>query len=1645
MMAKLSQFYLVSGLFDHKGDKPFPIKTKSVRLIVNTLVAIKDEESKQIKSFGLDAQGQANQAEVNPESLQVYMVDAYGRICNFDKGAQKDSGDIPAEPMSASADIKTLSTQSKLYFPAKRAALYSLLTQGYDDWVQSLRKLLAGIESQGTGDFSPSISLQEQLENPISLSVKDYFITPSGVAKTEDEQAYANWYADNKDQELPVIVMPRIRGVVISFSSDIYRGATITIRDRSGKLCFQGSDSVDVVDNIPKKHIATVQDVDDMGYAAVFYDTEDLIGKAEKIQDQVFRIEVAVEEKEGNPLSGQVYSFAERFRFQVRNLAGDFEVINGDALSLEESMIQQFPTLHSKQQLLDNKQSQFDSYAHYAKTSHGVAATASGLIGASMGQKSTRRIGRLLANNLAAINTPVLNGVSVKDIMSVAFSIYDLKDGYADYIKEKAAAMSKLLDADSTKVLSAAKAYSELDDELQGVLNNAANIAGQPIDTYLSKKVGDVTQVVLPKSVYSWLQSKNKYINDTGLMDKLDVAGAAIGFASNAHGAYSADMDRAKAKGNLHKSAMAYANLINMVPVNFEDAESVKLDQERREAIKATAQELKQYYKDDLSRSVGGEKIFIKVNFKFDKASFDAKTYEDKVKKFVSIVNASDHAQDVVVNLVGHTCDIGTPKYNQDLSERRAITVLDVMKQAGAKFELRASGRGEDDPGGYTVREQRRRVEAVITINQARRYYPSREGMVELERYRSMMLLYSRSAKKQTLAAIKSAIDGILCIPHPKVMALKLIWEAGGLFLDIVDLFDKLIYGNDFLELIKKHDDLVVESRDNLISRLEDLPGGDARASYLQSQHQLRAESLYGLMRLLVRCTIEEGMGFLDSLRFEFKDANGREEYSFEENLKYYRVEEYIQKFVLNDGWQLPTGMCLPVTLDQHWIQIIEDDYFDSIINSDKTTWAEKTNALVEKHTGQDVLDYAALMTNVGQAKMAFEQYKKLKDTIVFSPVQGLDYISVSNSKEFLEHENEVMTAQYQSYFPVHYRAAPSVQEFAAKFKNNYSGIDKDAYSYCAIGVRSFGSTGKGSEGWQQLAKRVNGKKGISPLEQIRISVFLDSDKIKSQIDDGSIRYMPIQVMPIRRDGFNIAGVATKDFIQEINVKSLTDYEKKELLELGFLQQGKSGYEVAEGKYLFGAILTPFYLYGENRLYGTRPMAGSIESWFKSDEVDGAANTYEIDGLWAGLNGTWEMEYAYEVMLAHRPSTLKGVTYKDEDGDDTDEFTVSIDETKTHSLGKGKGEFLESKLLRPHFLQSRVGKEVHPELFKKKESIVLIRNGDGVYVDPFKVLKTDKVAHYPGGDIHIQNFDWKKPVEIIVLVVAEGLNTDEYEELKLPWKSLPVSVKVTDGSLIASSGPEYLSKLSYIGKFSGAGDNAEFIQNDTAVANDSRFSELKKYFKDPKVVDAFSNIKELSETLKGIKEDDDTHEYVKAFSDMLMKVTGGTERHVYAAHINLTYQSLTGELIQGLRPFNVDFKRQLRRSPNANTDYLFSRIGFELVTPGDSGFNGNRAEGVYRVSQPDGFDKQDSHWYQKPKKDKRDAVELLHQQILDDQKQGRKYQSYDPELFFSHWANWVRLSENGEWLTEQRIKVIDNWLEDQKGRAELPKGASLLE
>lgn len=103
------------------------------------------------------------------------------------------------------------------------------------------------------------------------------------------------------------------------------------------------------------------------------------------------------------------------------------------------------------------------------------------------------------------------------------------------------------------------------------------------------------------------------------------------------------------------------------------------------------------------------------IKFDFDKAALRPENRE-LLSRIAGVLLTSDHYR---VQVYGHTDDIGTEAYNQELSERRAQTVRDYLVKAGIDSKiLSTKGFGKSNPlvpgDSPEARATNRRVEVAI-------------------------------------------------------------------------------------------------------------------------------------------------------------------------------------------------------------------------------------------------------------------------------------------------------------------------------------------------------------------------------------------------------------------------------------------------------------------------------------------------------------------------------------------------------------------------------------------------------------------------------------------------------------------------------------------------------------------------------------------------------------------------------------------------------------------------------------------------------------------------------------------------------------------------------------------------------------------
>jgi outer membrane protein OmpA-like peptidoglycan-associated protein len=133
----------------------------------------------------------------------------------------------------------------------------------------------------------------------------------------------------------------------------------------------------------------------------------------------------------------------------------------------------------------------------------------------------------------------------------------------------------------------------------------------------------------------------------------------------------------------------------------------------------------------DLRNSIGDDRVSVTntgsaliVNLPQDIlfATDSASLRPDLTQDLAAVARSLMTYPDTTVQVIGHTDNTGSAAYNQDLSQRRAVSVASVLVANGVpNFRVAALGRGEDQPIASNLSEagraQNRRVEIIIRPN----------------------------------------------------------------------------------------------------------------------------------------------------------------------------------------------------------------------------------------------------------------------------------------------------------------------------------------------------------------------------------------------------------------------------------------------------------------------------------------------------------------------------------------------------------------------------------------------------------------------------------------------------------------------------------------------------------------------------------------------------------------------------------------------------------------------------------------------------------------------------------------------------------------------------------------------------------------
>ena len=1626
-MATLNDLHKASStyLIGVKQDKDGVIVANSARPIANTFVALKSDQTKVVSHIELDDKDAPNQINAVTGATQLYLTNEYGAISNFESGKVNNKRLNTIAPFTTGNELLAIPKAANVYFPPQQLIMYNLVAHGYENWTDEIRKnidSIAGINQSGMAldddkhkVLNVALHLTKEIENP----------------KTSDDKQYNSWLKDIKadgEDTVNAIIVPQTRAIAIVFSNEAYLDARVKIFNREGKAVFSSSPFEE------KNTQRTVKTVNTNGSntgacAAVFYDPLNEYDDSANAIDKVYRIEITLRDRESKDLGFKnlTYNLVERLRFPITNIAGEFEFINGDAISLEEAMIKQFPT--SYQHLVEKisgsddpveasdniKQNTpgFASYLHGLTGALNSVKTAGGILGAEHGVLATKAFGGLLVDQLEDFSSIKTGNVSIKDSISLAFGVYDSAGDIAGLIKDirRLPTTDLGLLSNVVDVRGVTRAIKD-SDALKAVEDVADRIAG-------AHEAIDLNNVINLSDKY-----KNIIRKGNGLFNKAaDIAGKpldALSMASAVHEAIEANKNVDSSRIRYKKLMIDYAKRVHM-------AERTQAKTDKNNTAKKQIESYQQQH-IEVEKQKNGDVYNLFVTFQFDKSQFKPdQSFDDFKKLFLALPDTTQ------LTLIGHTCNIGTPEYNLGLSLRRAQSVKNALSLSAADSQrVIVEGRGESEPRfnnslGESEQQKNRRVVAQLVLQLDKSYYPSREGLDVLERARSIYTLNFSAQDDVAKKAAIATIDLIMGAPkvHPLHAAAALLWYVGGALMDIGSYVDKLVFGEDFLKAINQLDQqgLLAVANQALMMVDQDSKDGRNGDDVLSEQFRLRAEALSGLQRLLMRCAIENG-SWLDDLRsggdlVDYRDT--RTSFEFNDNVKYYRIEEYVERYLLNDGWEMDMGPIFPVALDEQWIQLIETGQLDKQPEKPDADFFEKSISNIRKNFATS-FNPSDLLSPVFLISEDARQLKKQAISgLATSPILGANYIWHNIKNVASGHRQHTTRAKFQSYMPVHYTASKDFSDLALTLKPTFTKLDKDIYLGTNLCYRGLGARGK--SGWSELTDKTE----LTPFDQVRVTILLNPEHevIQGMINskDMPINLLPIQVSPVRLDGWNMEGPPTKSYIKKLTKEDLTSQD------LDLLKKHNLDIDQA-----YGATIIPFYMLGTNQIFGAKPMSGGFGSWLNTDGD-------EIEGLW-NWDKTWEMDYGFEVVVANQADTKAWVNF----ADGQDEFTLTLNGQRVHHLTNKNGfstKIPEKHLIDKEFLA--VGKEraKHPRLFKGAKTFALMRalgvEGGGYFYPSTKwdrgiKLKQDKHG-FPIKDVaELNTFNWSRPAEIAVLVVCDKIEKENYEKRHYDWKSVPASIQVHKAvaPLNWIDGPTYDTSLKYIGKIEESDNDVKLVWSDEHDKLPFRLQRIQKLLtRDPKNTNNDKQSLRRLKMLSGLDADDNE------FENLIESWLPPSPKYVYAATVKLDYQTATGFMHEGVKPFSVI------TNPSPQAKARGWNLALKITTKGDSGFSNSDVDGQFNLPYPAGFEKPDAHWYIprgkasefKVQTKNADRLLAINKTVSKNNEAFSDTEFYDPLEPISPLVPWRVMDESDtSFWTDKRKSFVESWLQDNENR-----------
>jgi len=1505
---------------------------------------------------------------------------------------------------SLGCDIRNLKEVKlqKFFMPPLDTMSYIFAAHG-ENWADKVATLLEGAEPEELEREDISFE-QIRLPKPANEVPK--------VAE-EAENRYRIWYNSQKkygNKALHGFKVHKTRAVILTFSDIIFFGRTVHIWPHGAEY------NSFFMQNVARDEGSGL-------LVAIFRGSEeDLPRGLYNIRVSGLDVNGVNDKRWGNLVKktdNSSFTLKEKFRFDVNNLAGDFEIINCDPITIEEAMLQQFPlqythliehaiqlTSGDKSPKADAKNTVpqgFQGVVHNITLAKSKAKLIAGVLGADDRSKKFWAYGQ-------ALSLAIPDGTDLKKTVDLMFQAKDFKGKLVKLQQAR-------VDAAKAKAL-----FTEtLDMEKDFKVNKAS---GLPDDDHKPKKGKSQSLASKYKIPERYLTKFDKYMGVVGKGLSVNALGVAVT-------SYVQVSKQAKENiKHMDEVATDYHRQVHemAVPMEGEKAGDIRSFLYYDKFGKLTSEQKGTPEKD--------KRLVLNVTFDVDKSivKLEFTNCIDAVVTFMETYPKS------VTLIEGHTDSTHSYLYNLQLSMDRGKAIQALLLQRGIdKKRIPVVGYGETRlirESGVENRDKSRRVVAVLEHKtMVPNYAASREGMTNLEKMRSATVAdelgMDEAIKQMASKGLDVAVGTLAVLPVPgaRVVAAVIIALQAGVevtksaaswadetflnhhFTTIVNNY-KLLQG--FNESAHVNQKLLKSPLQDLRkiehNVLQELEATEQQASdYLNAQFRLRAEAIYGLIGLLTRAANKTN------------DVN-----EYRQFLKKYKVQQYIENFVLNDQWIFPLRSLFPISLDEYWLYAINEMGFAR--NEPNMGFG------LDKNGKWVVLEPAEYETGM---KTLFKMLGIAGDMAI-NPLLG----SIQIAKFVDNYFSNTIKAEFQKVFPVHHFSSESVNDFADVFKPTYTELkNKDIYEYTAIYWRRRGYY-KDSD-WQPLEQKLKSDEPeLSPFDQIRVIVVLKEDVVSANSENQSI--YPIRIQLSRTDGLDINGPVYKGLTRAL--------KKGELLpdEYRFAEQG-----------LHGAVFYPFYQFGLHTMPGVKPMASETALG-----ALGMVATADPSEWYYRLNGLENMRYMFDVTVGrlntkdrkNRTTRPVRVTGKDELYHRSEslvfedartfsaEFRVTLDIDRPHTVpeisldpspdpkssknGYDKDQMQEVRdeavLLNKSFLVSRVKESIYPTLFvdnllyTPSVKVMMRLGGTGKYIYPHRkfsdVLNWGAnqsrfgLAFSGNNKLVVNKFDWDTPVEFIVMVSAPKIDKQAYIDKGYDWQRIAFHMDMVEYTGVDTLGPPIDVSLEYVGTIMSK--KGIVSVDDSAVGEDAISKDLLP--------------------LRAILREKGEH--ARALCGFPRGGRAGInysgERHFYAAHVRMKYQSLTGEVIDSIRPFGRNMANYYGILGSGHAGTRVQANGRGVGQPFRYAFTNLKSRGESGIEEDSDF--KDSEFIFPEPPSYISGVPWVRTPKPDDQPDKQPIDQSDKHPIL---AEWLEKAEPDE---KEKIKRVNQWVEEDTQSVKQP-------